>query len=138
MEKKLTKLLKESEESFYAACKKAEQLEKDFERCLGYLHYLGIDPMDGSPTAEEIVGMRIQELERKVGEAKAETNIAQKELYGLKQSLSQLSEHTSTVVKKNKIDEEKYTCKKHHLVAKLYGTEKLYKCTKCPHIQGYK
>ncbi|MCK5128149.1 MAG: hypothetical protein KAR42_17975 [candidate division Zixibacteria bacterium] len=36
----------------------------DNKRFIGYLNYLGICPHDGSPTAEEIVGMRIQGLQR--------------------------------------------------------------------------
>ena len=36
----------------------------DNKRFIEYLNYLGICPHDGSPTAEEIVAMRIQTLER--------------------------------------------------------------------------
>lgn len=40
----------------------------DNQRFINYLNYLGIDPHDGSPTAEEIVAMRIQALQRKCDE----------------------------------------------------------------------
>lgn len=89
----VTELLEKSEKPFYEACKAVKVLEKDFERILGYLNYLGIDPMDGTPTAEEIVAMRIQELKRTNGNLIGRLNAAEKELFNLKENLKNLSVH---------------------------------------------
>ena len=62
----------------------------DSKRFIGYLNYLGIDPMDGSPTAEEIVAMRIQELQRNNEKLSSHLSCTQKELHGLKQNLLRL------------------------------------------------
>jgi len=90
-DKKASELLEQSEVPFYEACGKVKQLEKDFDRILGYLNFLGIDPMDGTPTAEEIVGMRIQELKRTNGNLNSQINKLKKELFDLKESLKTLA-----------------------------------------------
>lgn len=140
MGKKLTELLAESEQPFYAACKAAEQLEKDFERCLSYLNYLGIDPMDGSPTAKTIVGMRIQELKREVGKANGETDAVKKQLYDLKLSLHKLAYPVGEEeVFQNMGVKVKIECIHELLVPKPSAeAPQYYKCHACNHVQGYR
>lgn len=142
-DKTASELLLESAAPFDNACLKVRELEKDFERCLGYLHYLGIDPMDGSPIAEDIVAMRIQELKK----AKRETDAAMKELFELKQVIAEvINSHGESKIEGLNVKfipmdgVVEIECRKHILIRTAYphftGNLFLYKCHICNHVQG--
>lgn len=104
----------------------------DNKRFIGYLNYLGIDPMNGSPTAEEIVGMRIQTLQRTVDYKQAKIDSLMLEYCPDEMSKEQVQEWEKNQVKSD-------VCIHELLLPKPSSEDpQYYKCYNCSHVQGYK